>query len=663
MQVFKSGRSVIASLVMVAVAATVLSFVPTHGAANTLAETCANPPSTPTLNYWPVTYDDVNTPLCHDFPAIDAAIDTTNPQFSNSETDWQNGLNMTAGQQGVALMYIHNGAANNLDPETTMARDVKITTSTPSVAGTSHRIEVTMRGSNTNTVNKSFTIHTPANSKLEVIPNSGFMYDYEGRVILDQQNLNLGNSVFDLGELDACFEYSLFLSFKFKVVTQTVNDTTLSIDKKVKNITTSDSDNYSDSINAVKGDRVGYQIKVKNTGTVIANAVTMTDLGVAGVTVDSGSTTVTGASGLHQGVIPGTLNLGVMAPGQEITITYTGKVTTDVCSTLTNTARAQASNAPTVSDSASVVVRCVTPTNPDLDIKKWVKNDTINGAYDDNQVNARTGDRVKFKVSVTNAGDTTLSNVRMTDRIPDGLQFDDSVTGDGTPSFNNTTFSVDFGSLAVGQTKTVEFAAKVLSTNTSAAICNIAKATATGVNEVQDQACVKVFTTPKPGTPNIVLSKRAFNDTKNVDATTVNAARGDYITYSLVTTNNGTATQSNYVIRDDLSQVLPLADMVATNGGTVSGNVISYPAMDIKPGETVVKTFKVRVKQTLDKNLSYQLRNTYGNTIVINVPGLVIHQAPTTGAAGTAAASFAGLITAGAVAVRNRRMLYKAIFA
>src|SRR5690606_20567436 len=154
-----------------------------------------------------------------------------------------------------------------------------------------------------------------------------------------------------------------------------------------------------------------------------------------------------------------------------------------------------------------------------------------------------------------------------------------------------------------------------------------------------------------PGTPNIVLTKRAWNDTKNIDAVTASAARGDYITYTLITTNNGTATQNNYVIKDDLSQVLPLADMVATNGGTVNGNTISYPAVNIKPGETVVKTFKVRVKQTLDKNLSYQLKNTYGNTIVINVPGEQVFTPPTTGAAGTAAAGFAGLITAGFVAI------------
>jgi uncharacterized repeat protein (TIGR01451 family) len=667
----KPRRSLLATLVMVGVVASVMGLAPTHGASNTLAQDCANPPSTPTFNYWPVTYDDDNTPFCHDFQAIDAALDVANPQWSQSASDWNDGLTLQVGQQAAAGIYIHNGAANNLDPALTMARDVHIITETSTTPGSSHQIKVTFTASNAASYSKSFTVHTPANSTLEVIPNSGFMYDYQGRVILDQQNLNLGNSDFTLGELDACFEYSLFLTYKFKVKGPAQpTGTTLSIDKGVRNETrdgvTTRTSTYAPSVNADKNDKVAYKVTVTNTGSTVARGATMSDNSVNGIQVDAGSTTVGTsedallANNLWQGAIPGTINLGDLQPGETRIIKYTGRVT--VCDTLVNTARAQASNAPEVSDKASVVVRCENPTNPNIKIKKWVKNDSTNSSYSDTLVDARTGERVKFKVTVSNTGNATLNNVRMSDRIPDGLQFDDSVTGDGTASYNIPTFSVNFGSIVAGESKTVEFAAKVLATGNTT-VCNVAKATGTSVNEVQDDACVKIYTTPKPGSPNIVLSKRAFNDTKNVDATSVNAARGDYITYSLITTNNGTADQTNYVIRDDLSQVLPLADLVAANGGTVTGNVISYPAVTIKPGETVVKTFKVRIKQTLDKNLSYQLKNTYGNTVIITVPGEKVYQAPTTGAAGTSAAAFAGLVTAGFVLVRNRGSLLKFLLA
>jgi len=64
----------------------------------------------------------------------------------------------------------------------------------------------------------------------------------------------------------------------------------------------------------------------------------------------------------------------------------------------------------------------------------------------------------------------------------------------------------------------------------------------------------------------------------------------------------------------------------------------------------------------LSPSLSYQLRNTYGNTVVVNVPGQVIYEAPRTGSAATSAAVFAGLITAGAVLVRRGKDIYNYIF-
>ncbi len=947
-------RNILASLVMVGLVASLMAFTPKSGAIG-LAQDCPNPPSTPTFNYWPVTYDDQNTPFCHDFTAIDAALDVSNPHWSQSEADWNDGLTLQVGQQAAAGLYIHNGAANNLDPAQTTAKTVHIITETDTAPGSTHLIKVTYTADNAATYSKSFTIHTPENSKLEVIPNSGYMYDYQGRVILDQQNLNLGNSDYTLGDLDACFEYSLFLTYKFKVVpsTPTPTNTTLSIEKKVKNLTVDPNTGrgavYNDTTTAKKGEHVGYRIAVTNTGSSVAKNVTVTDNGVNGITVTNGSTSVGTADDAllstgWTGSLPGTVNLGDLQPGESRIVKYSGTFTADNCPTLVNTASAVATNAPSVSDTASVTgtncnpgqgqlaitklvknnttgtsytktvpaktnetvnfkltvtntgsasvnnvkitdpipsglqfadsvatdgtssfanntltvtfgtlaagqsktvefaakvtavaadadiqicnvgtamgdnvasvndSACVTiariiivphnpkltikkevknntsatwyvddsvsahtgdvvnfritvsnpgdatlentimtdvipagltfddhvtgdgtpsvngstfsvnfgsiaagqsktvefaakvtanpaqanvaricniakatgtgvnevqdnacvdvtpiviPTNPKIAIKKYVKNNNTNTAYSDTTVDARTGEWVNFKVTVTNPGDATLENARMTDVIPDGLKFDttaNSTSGDGTVSFSGTTFTVTFGSIAAGQSKTVMFAAQVLATGEKN-ICNVAKATGTNVSEVSDDACVHVYTTPKPGTSHIVLSKRAFNDTKNVDATSKDAARGDYITYSLVVTNDGSADEVNFIIKDDLSEVLPLADMVSTNGGVVSGNVISYPAITIKPGETVIKTFKVRIKQTLSTTLSYQLKNTYGNTIIIRVPGSTVYEAPKTGTAGTSAGIFAGLLTAGFVAMRKRDSILKFIFA
>lgn len=525
-----SRSGIIVSTFLVAILALAMFVMPTQGNLQTKADSiCDNAPVTPTFNFWPITYDDVNTPACHDFRAVDAAkLDGVHPAvFSQNETDWQNGLDLQSGDTGIVLGYIHNGASNTIDRSLTDAENVKITTHTDTTVGSSHAITVTYTGQDTSgramaPYTETYTVHTPANAALEVVPNSGNFYTYDSRLISDMQNSDLGNSTFNLGKLNACFDFSLFFSFKFKVVTP----------------------------------------------------------------------------------------------------------------------QAQ---------------------TPNLAIKKLVKNDTLATGYADDQVQARTGDRVTFQVTVTNTGNAVANNVVLNDTLPNGLDLQsDSIRLDNVSG--GSTVNVALGNLNPGQSRVLTFTSQVLAVG-PATICNVATATGSNVNQVSDNACVQIVVIPKPGTPNIVLSKRAFNDTKNIDATKVNASREDFITYSLVTTNTGTADAVNYVISDDLSQVLPLADMVDTMGGTLSGQTISYPAVTIHPGETVVKTFKVRVKASLAANLSYQMKNTYGNTIVINIPGKEVFEAPKTGAAGTSAAVFAGLITSGFVLLRKGRAIVKFISA
>ncbi len=660
-----SKLGLLGSLIAVVVVAMVLSLVPQKTNTKTLAENCSNAPTSPTLNYWPVTYDDENPPFCHDFPAIDAAVYNPNGDtvYSQSEADWNNGLNLNVGQTGVALMYIHNGAANNLPIEQTTARNVKIVTQTDTSVGSTHAISVRFSGDNTNTVNKSFNIHTPSKAKLEVIPNSGFMYDYDGNLILDQQNLNLGNSTYTLGDLDACFEYSVFLTFRFKVVGQTQNeDADLSVEKEVRNVTNRGS--FASSVDAKDGDRLEYRVKVRNTGDSTARNVTLTDNGVSGIDIDWNATD---QPSLWEGNFPGTLEIGDLRAGQEVTITYFANVDTNTCRTYTNTVRADADNTSQVSDSASVrVTGCGGGgnDNPDLEIKKQVRNLDDSGSFKD-AVDARHGDTVRFRVTVTNSGDGTVNDVVMTDVIPSGFRFADDLEVDGDyedVSINNRTLRVELGSIREDGTRVIEFNAEVVE-NDNTTICNEAQAVGNSVDRVEDEACVRIKTNTTNGEPHIVTSKRAYNDSKGVDATTTNAERGNYITFTLTTTNNGTEDAKNYVIRDDLSGVLALATLVDSNGGNLNGNILTYPSVTIKPGQTVTKTIKVQVKTSLSPTLSYQIRNTYGNTVTINIPGKTVFEAPKTGTAATSAGVFAGLITMAFVAVRRGKDILNYIFA
>jgi uncharacterized repeat protein (TIGR01451 family)/LPXTG-motif cell wall-anchored protein len=308
-----------------------------------------------------------------------------------------------------------------------------------------------------------------------------------------------------------------------------------------------------------------------------------------------------------------------------------------------------------------------TPGTAQLGVNKLVRNNTIGGSFQ-NSVNANNGDRVTFQVIVTNTGSVTANNVQLTDTWTGNLSIDGSTVrlDNNSSNLNNYGSSMSFslGSMAAGQSRTLNFDATVNSP-VSSTIQNIAKATADNTNSAQDDAFVYVTgNVLGGGTPNLAFSKKANNDTKNADATTVRASREDYITYTLTVTNSGAGAVSNFVISDDLSGVLPLADIVDNGGGSLSGNTITFPGINIPANGSVSKSFRVRVKFGLASNQSYIMSNTYGNTvnIVIGTPSVAgAYIAPKTGASGMSAAMFAGLITAGFGAYMKRKTLVRLV--
>jgi LPXTG-motif cell wall-anchored protein len=83
-----------------------------------------------------------------------------------------------------------------------------------------------------------------------------------------------------------------------------------------------------------------------------------------------------------------------------------------------------------------------------------------------------------------------------------------------------------------------------------------------------------------------------------------------------------------------------------------------YNGVTIPVNGSVSKTFKVRVKYNLPANLSYQLVNTYGNTVRINIVGSQVTGpiiAPKTGVDTQTAAGFGGIITLAAAMVIKRK--------
>ena len=106
----------------------------------------------------------------------------------------------------------------------------------------------------------------------------------------------------------------------------------------------------------------------------------------------------------------------------------------------------------------------------------------------------------------------------------------------------------------------------------------------------------------------------------NANGTTAQA--GDVVEYHLTTTNSGTASVSNYVVRENINDILEYANVTDPHGGMLANGVISWPATTIKPGQSFLTTFQVTVKNPIPitprstsdpQSFDLRMDNVYGN--------------------------------------------------
>ncbi len=304
--------------------------------------------------------------------------------------------------------------------------------------------------------------------------------------------------------------------------------------------------------------------------------------------------------------------------------------------------------------------------NGSLLISKWVAHSNI-GDFS-TTITGNSGERVSYKIQVT-ASNGNINNVQLTDYFNIGSGNANYINGtlkvNGTNQPDSSFNSLNLGNISSGQTKTITFDAYVTGAQNQSQtqIVNTATASSSNAASVSASATVIINGQVLGNNVNLILSKVAINNTKNVDATAVAASKEDFITYTLRVTNTSNAAANNFVITDDLSKVLPYADIVDKGNGTLNGNVISFPAQTIPAGGSVTVSFQVRVKFFLANNLSYTMVNTYGNTIVIkiNTPKITgKFIAPKTGA-DTDALVFGGILMAGYAIYRKRNQLVKLV--
>ncbi|MBC7707820.1 hypothetical protein H7Y63_01195 [Polaromonas sp.] len=169
--------------------------------------------------------------------------------------------------------------------------------------------------------------------------------------------------------------------------------------------------------------------------------------------------------------------------------------------------------------------------------------------------------------------------------------------------------------------------------------------------------------------------KTATNVTQKIaDANNTKANGGDVITYSLTSQNNGKADIKDFIVFENLSDVLDYATVTDAHGGVLDGNgAISWPAETIKAGATITKQVTVTVKNPVPvtpvgtsdgAHFDSFMTNVYGDTVTIELPQppakaiqTVAATLPNTGP-GTTIAIFGAVVIIASYCFARTRLLY-----
>lgn len=284
----------------------------------------------------------------------------------------------------------------------------------------------------------------------------------------------------------------------------------------------------------------------------------------------------------------------------------------------------------------------------------------------------KPGDIITYTIAFANTGGTSAF-FTVNDRLSPELEFISSEHSDWvfkrtgqTMSWNNNTPPYyTFGNTdAFGTPGFIKVQARVKDNVTSGeSVCNTAWATDVNptTREIQNwgdsTVCNKVVIecpegtiaqpdgtckTPEPEIkePLLTIEKSAQNVTQNIDdANNTTAQPGDVIEYSLTTQNYGEGEAKDIILKPEkLADILEYAnlDLNSLDGGVFDNDTQSIAwnnRVTIKPGEKIVKSFKVTVKNPLPQTPSpagnpgsfdLVMTNVYGNTINIKLPGGII---------------------------------------
>ncbi|WP_083681674.1 DUF11 domain-containing protein [Paenibacillus sp. FSL A5-0031] len=329
----------------------------------------------------------------------------------------------------------------------------------------------------------------------------------------------------------------------------------------------------------VVGDTFTYTSIVTNNGIAPVNHVVVNDPLADNIAFISNSVFINGTPRADSAPSTG-IPIGTLAPGGSATVTFEVRVTMAVPTQITNQSTVSfTSGAFSASSSSNTTTTPVTQPQISLQLSA-------------NTSNATLGDTVTYTVLVSNTGNLE-GILTLTDALPAGTTFaPNSVVVGGVPHPGESPATgISVGSVLPGVPITVTYSTVITTLPNPQVLVNQAIGAYTFTPPdgrlLNGSTQSNVLSVPVSA-PNVAVVK---------STTTVDAALGDIITYSVAVTNSGIESINNVVLTDPVPDgATYVAGSLTINGNPAPGVPASGIALGLIPSSnTVTVSFKLSV--------------------------------------------------------------------
>jgi uncharacterized repeat protein (TIGR01451 family) len=354
-----------------------------------------------------------------------------------------------------------------------------------------------------------------------------------------------------------------------------------------------------------RGGTLVYTLEVVNNGPGLATSVEVVDTLPPGVTfVEATGGTVTPPGVGEDEVI---VNVGDIPSGEQRIVTITVNVDQTAGASLTNSAIVRSpetlggfdSNPDNNSDSET------TATQSTIDLAV-TKSDSSGGSP------IVPGETLTYTILVTNTGPSNADGVRVIDNIPNGIRVTQASSdtagvqitippsAQDTDPVNNDDLLFVIGDLEIGETVELTIEATVLAA-TRGDLLNTATVSTTNAALIEGNIDNNTSSVTTALSPEIDLS------VAKVDTAGGAIVAGGSLTYHIDVTNSGPSTATGVTINDPLPSGLTFSS-VTTQQGTAShaNGIVTAQLGTIQPGATV----RVTVNATVNPDARGTLTNT-----------------------------------------------------